>query len=382
MPVGALVDLAVDRSVTVPAWARPAEPIVSTAGLTAFTAAALRSAGIPRGDAALAAEVFVLADLRGHPSHGVSRLRQYLRLIDSGSVNPAARPAPLVRRAALELWDGDRAIGPAVAHRAMARAVARARRTGLAAVVVRDGGHFGIAGAYALRAMAAGMVGIATSNGSPIVPPTGARAPALGTNPLAIGVPDGTGRGFLLDMATSVVAGGKVEVAARRGKPIPEGWALDPAGRPTTDATAALKGMMLPLGGPAETSGYKGYGLAAAIDLLTGVLSGGAFGLSVSGMWDTGHPASVGQLLIALDPAAFGDPDLFYARTRAWKAEVTGRPRQPGVAEILIAGEKEWRAQDAQAERVTLVPEVVEDLAALAGERGLLRAWRAAIPRD
>lgn len=379
MPVGALVDLEVDRSTVLPAWALPAEPVVSTEGLTRFVAAILRDAGIARADAALAAEVFVLADRRGHPSHGVSRLRQYLRLIESGSVNAAARPRPIVRRAALELWDGDRALGPAVAHRAMARAIARARRTGLAAVVVRGGGHFGIAGAYAMRAMEAGMVGIATSNGSPIVPPTGAKAPAIGTNPLAIGIPDGTGRGFLLDMATSVVAGGKVEVAARQGKPIPVGWALGPDGEPTTDAPTALRGMMLPLGGLAETSGYKGYGLAAAIDLLTGVLSGGAYGLSVAGMWDTGHPTSIGQLLIALDPAAFGEPERFFRRTLEWRAEITGRPRQAGVDEILVAGDKEWRAQDRQTARVTLVPEVVADLAALAAERGLLRAWRGAV---
>lgn len=379
MPVGALVDLGVDRSVTLPPWAVPAEPVVASAGLVAFTAAALRSSGIRPRDAAAAAEVFVLADLRGHPSHGVSRLRQYLRLIDSGSVRADAEPRAVVRRTALELWDGDRALGPAVAHRAMARAIVRARRTGLAAVVVRDAGHFGIAGAYAIRALAAGMVGIATSNGSPIVPPTGAKAPGLGTNPLAIGVPDGSGRGFLLDMATSVVAGGKVEVAARQGKAIPAGWALDPDGRPTTDATAALRGMMLPLGGLAETSGYKGYGLAAAIDLLTGVLSGGAFGLSVAGMWDTGHPTTIGQLLLALDPGAFGDPAAFHARVRAWRAEITARPRQPGVDEILVAGDREWRAQDRQAERVALVPEVVADLAALAAERGLLRAWRRAV---
>ena len=180
-------------------------------------------------------------------------------------------------------------------------------------------------------------------------------------------------------MATSVVAGGKVEVAARRGVPIPAGWALDADGRPTTDAAAALAGMMLPLGGLAETSGYKGYGLAAAVDLLTGVLGGGAFGLSVAGMWDTGHPSTIGQLLIAIDPAAFGEREAFFARVRAWRAEMVSRPRQEGTDEILVPGDKEWRADAAQHERVRLVPEVVEDLARLAVERRLLRAWRAAV---
>jgi len=309
----------------------------------------------------------------------VSRLRQYLRLVESGSV--AARPRVTVtsRRAAMELWDADHALGPAVAHRAMARAIARARKTGIAAVVVHEAGHFGIAGAYVLRAMDAGMCAIATCNGTPILPPTGARQPALGTNPIAIGVPDGTGRGFLLDMATSVVAGGKVEVAARRGVPIPAGWALDPDGRPTTDAVAALQGMMLPLGGLAETSGYKGYGLAAAVDLLTGVLGGGAFGLSVAGMWDTGYPSTIGQLLLAIDPAAFGPVDGFHARVRTWRAEMTSRARQDGVEEILVPGDKEWRAEERQRERVELLPAVIDDLARLAVERRLLRSWRAVV---
>jgi LDH2 family malate/lactate/ureidoglycolate dehydrogenase len=380
MPVGALVDVGPgDGSVALPAWAIPAEPVVDRAALLAFVGACFRSAGVRASDARLTADVLVLADARGHPSHGVSRLRQYLRLVESGSVSPRPDVRVLERRAATELWDADHALGPAVAHRAMERAIRRARRTGIAAVVVREAGHFGIAGAYALRAMDAGLCAIATCNGTPIIPPTGARSPALGTNPLAIGVPDGTGRGFLLDMATSVVAGGKVEVAARRGLPIPAGWALDADGRPTTDATAALAGMMLPLGGLAETSGYKGYGLAAAIDLLTGVLGGGAFGLSVAGMWDTGHPSTIGQLLIAVDPAAFGDVAAFHARVTAWRAEMTGRPRQDGVEEILVPGDKEWRADEAQRERVRLVPEVIEDLARLAVERDLLRAWRRAV---
>jgi len=375
MPVGALVDVGPGEG-SVPAWALPAEPVVDRAALLRFTTACFRSAGVRAADATATADVLVLADARGHPSHGVSRLRQYLRLVDAGSVSPRPRVTVTSRRTAIELWDADHALGPAVAHRAMQRAIRRARRTGIAAIVVHEAGHFGIAGAYALRAMDAGMCAIATCNGTPIIPPTGARQPALGTNPLAIGVPDGTGRGFLLDMATSVVAGGKVEVAARRGVPIPEGWALDADGRPTTDAVAALKGMMLPLGGAAETSGYKGYGLAAAIDLLTGVLGGGAFGLSVAGMWDTGHPSTIGQLLLAIDPSAFGDRDAFFARVRAWRAEMTSRARQDGVDEILVPGDKEWRADERQRERVELVPAVLEDLAQLAVERRLVRAWR------
>jgi LDH2 family malate/lactate/ureidoglycolate dehydrogenase len=376
MPSGARVDLAVPAGASLPAWARPSGPDVDRVALTGFVAACFRAVGARPGDAALCAGTLVLADARGHPSHGVSRLRQYLRLVDSGAVDPRARPEVLARRAAFELWDGAHALGPAVGHRAMSRAVRRARRTGVAAVLVRDAGHFGIAGAYALRAMEAGAIGIATCNGTPVIAPTGARAPGLGTNPIAIGAPDGTGRGFLLDMATSVVAGGKVEVARRAGRPIPDGWALDRDGRPTTDPQAALDGMMLPLGGPAETAGYKGYGLAAAMDLLTGVLGGGAFGVSVAGMWDTGHPSTISQLHLAIDPGVTGDARDFGTRLRRWRAELAALPRQPGVDEVLVAGDPEWRADERQAERVELLPSVAEDLARLALERGLGRAWR------
>ena len=140
-------------------------------------------AGVRAADASATADVLVLADARGHPSHGVSRLRQYLRLVDSGSVSGRPAITVLERRAATELWDADHALGPAVAHRAMARAIVRARRTGIAAVVVREAGHFGIAGAYALHAMDAGLCAIATCNGTPIIPPTGARAPGAGHQP-------------------------------------------------------------------------------------------------------------------------------------------------------------------------------------------------------
>ena len=379
------VDLSVPTAEPLPRWALPErihtlDPATTVAvdrgALRAYAAAALRSSGARTRDATLTADTLVLADARGHPSHGVSRLRQYLRLVGGGAIDPRARHTVVARRAALELWDAQRGLGPAVGHRAMARAVSRARSTGMASVVVRGAGHFGIAGAYVLRAMEAGLVGVTLGNASPGVPPTGSRAPGLGTNPIAIGAPDGAGHGFLLDMATSVVALGKVEVARRTGRPIPGGWAVDAAGRPTTDPEAALAGMMLPLGGRRETSGYKGYGLAAAVDLLSGVLGGGTFALEVGGLWDTHAPASGSQLHLAIDPAALGDVAAFGARLRAWRDELKSLPRAPDAHEILVAGELEWRADERQAERVDLLPEVIRDLATLAVELRLLRSWK------
>jgi LDH2 family malate/lactate/ureidoglycolate dehydrogenase len=387
------VDLSVP-DVALPAWAVPApegEPTrtgaptvaVDRAALSVFVERVLRASGARPADAALTAHTLVLSDARGHPSHGVSRLRQYVRLIDSGAVDARARHVVTARRAALEAWDARYGLGPAVGVRAMVRAVAMARRAGIGAVVVRDAGHFGQAGAYVLRALEAGMVGISMGNATPGMAPVGGAAPGLGTNPIAIGAPDGEGRGFLLDMATSVVAVGKVEVARRAGRRIPAGWGVDADGQPTTDPAAVLEGgRMLPLGGSAETAGYKGYGLASAVDILTGMLGGGSFGLAVTGLWDTGRPTTSSQLHIAIDPTgADGSDDrsAFAARLRAWRDEQTSLARAPDVPEILVAGELEWRADERQAMRIDLLVDVVRDLATLAVERRLLRAWRAVV---
>jgi LDH2 family malate/lactate/ureidoglycolate dehydrogenase len=380
-----LAEIGAPSVASLPAWAlsdamRAAHPDstiqVDRAALARFAAAALRAAGARPGDARATAETLLLADARGHASHGLSRLRQYLRLCDAGSIDPRARHEVLVRRPSMESWHAHHALGPAVGHRAMGRAISMARRTGLAAVHVRDAGHYGIAGAYVLQAMESGFIGISSCNAEPRVPPTGAAGAGMGTNPIAIGAPDGEGGGFLLDMATSVVALGKVEIRKRAHAAIPAGWGLDVNGRPTTDADAILSGMMLPLGGLAETSGYKGYGLAAAVELLTGLLGGGAYGLSVTGLWDTGKPSSVSQLHLALDLGTFG-AEQFQHRLRAWRSDLTSLPRQPGVSEILVAGDPEWRSAARQAERLPVLVSTLTDLAGVAVERGLRSAWRA-----
>jgi LDH2 family malate/lactate/ureidoglycolate dehydrogenase len=379
--VSRAIDVSVPGGPLVPGWAVTDGP-VPRGPLVDFTATVFRRLGARASDARLTAETLVLADVRGHPSHGVSRLRQYTRLLTSGSIDPVARHERVARRSAFETWDAHHGLGPAVGHRAMDRAIAMARRAGIGAVTVRDAGHFGMAGAYVLRALDAGMVALTIGNATAGVPPTGGVEPAVGTNPIAIGAPDGRGQGFLLDMATSVVALGKVEVAQRAGRAIPVGWGMDAHGRPTTDPAAILAGgMLLPLGGPAETGGYKGYGLASAVDILTGVLGGGTFGLDVTGLWDTGASTTSSQLHLSIDPAVGGEPGAFAARLRAWREQVVTRGRASGVAEILVAGDPEWRASARQAERVELLPEVIRDLATLAIEHRLLPAWRPVVAR-
>ena len=378
-PIPARSTCSVPDATAVPAWA--------TRGQVAVDARAARrpsprpcSGGSARGrrDARLTAETLVLADARGHPSHGVSRLRQYTRLLTSGSIDPAARHERVARRTAFEVWDAQHGLGPAVGHRAMDRAIVLARRAGIGAVTVRDAGHFGIAGAYVLRALDAGMVGIAIGNATPGVPPTGAVEPALGTNPIAIGAPDGEGRGFLLDMATSVVALGKVEVAQRAGRAIPSGWALDklgstddrpdrgPRGRHDAAARRAVRdrwaqGLRPRVGGRHPHGRARGRDVRSRRD------------------GDVGYGQAHDQ-----QPAAPSDRPCrrWWGRRLRCTASCVAASRWSRERElrawrkILVAGDPEWRASDRQAERVDLLPEVIRDLAALAVEHGLLRRWR------
>jgi LDH2 family malate/lactate/ureidoglycolate dehydrogenase len=145
----------------------------------------------------------------------------------------------------------------------------------------------------------------------------------VGTNPIAVAVPTGDGRAFVLDMATSTVALGRLEVHARKGLPLQPGWAIDAAGHPTLDAAAGLAGVLLPLGGTAETGGYKGYGLGVMIDLLTGVLSGARYGPLIGGLWDTTVPSDLGHFFLALNPAAFGPIEAFHERARDLRRRLT-----------------------------------------------------------
>ena len=202
----------------------------------------------------------------------------------------------------------------------------------MAASVVRGTNHFGIAGWYALRAAAAGRIGIALSNTSPLVAPTRARQPLIGTNPIAIAAPAGRFGAFCLDMATSTIPRGRIEVAARRGESLPLGWAIDADGRPARTPEAALAGALHPLGGEESTGGHKGYGLSLAVDMLTGVLSGATFGPNIIGLFSTEAPSDLGQTFIAIDPDALGEAGDFERRARGLSRAARRRPDGPGCA--------------------------------------------------
>jgi LDH2 family malate/lactate/ureidoglycolate dehydrogenase len=239
-------------------------------------------------------------------------------------------------------------------------------------VTVRHSNHYGIAGYYAMMALARDMIGVSLTNTHPAVAPTGGRRPTIGTNPIAIAVPTSEAPHFVLDMATSVVPRGRLEVAARQGTMLPPGWAVDAHGSDTTSPTAALEGALLPLGGPVLTSGYKGYGLAVAIEILSAVLPGSLYGPLVAPMWDTAGPSDLGQFFMAVNIAAFDEPAAFKARASDLLRRIKASPLAEGATEILVAGEKEERATlEARRHGILLDAKVAAQLAAVAARYGV-----------
>ncbi len=340
--------------------------------LRGYTAAILRGAGMSADGAGVAATVLTTSDARGIESHGVARLPQYVKLIDAGVLDPAAAPTIERESAVTALVDGRNGMGQVAGDTAMRLAIVKARDHDVGVVAVRNSNHFGIAGYYAMLALEHDLIGLALTNSSPLVAPTGGRRAMVGTNPIAVAVPTDDGRPFVLDMATSTVPVGRLEVYARKGLPLRPGWAIDPAGDETLDATAGRAGSLLPLGGTVDTGGYKGYGLGVLVDLLTGVLAGGLYGPLISGLWDATAPSDLGHFFLALNPAAFGPRDRFHERARDLLRRLKEGERAPGVEEILVAGEKEQRAcADAHLHGVRLYHTVVGALDDLGRRFGL-----------
>ncbi|MBX5439899.1 MAG: Ldh family oxidoreductase [Solirubrobacteraceae bacterium] len=335
-----------------------------TAGLTRVFAAA----GLSDRAAATVAEALVDADLRGIPSHGAMLTPMYVDRLRRGSVTTAERAEVVVDAGAVAVLDAGHAMGVLTGDQAMALAVAKAHELGAGAVVVRRAFHFGAAARFARAAALDGCIGIAAANTRPLMPAPGGAQPVVGNNPLAIGVPRAGGEPVVLDMALSEAALGKIRLAAQEGREIPPTWATDADGRPTTDPEAAVAGMLLP------AAGHKGYGLALMIDVLTGVLSGGAFGAAVQGLYaDTATPNDCAHCFLALDPARFGlAPDAFASRAEELFAQVTGGRRAPGVERLLLPGQLEAeRHREASASGVAVDRSVLEALERTAAELGV-----------
>jgi LDH2 family malate/lactate/ureidoglycolate dehydrogenase len=344
----------------VPVYPDPVDGLAVPVGLLrAWTARLIEGLATPPDIAADVATVLVASDARGIASHGTARLPNYVALIEAGVMDPVARPVVEGGRPALTRFDARNGWGHHASRVAADAAIEAARTLGTATSLVRNSNHYGIAGWYALRAAERRMIGISMSNTSPLVAPTRARQPLIGTNPIAIAAPAGRFGAFCLDMATSTVPRGRIEVAARRGETLPVGWAIDAEGRPATTPESALAGALQPLGGSEASGGHKGYGLSLAIDMLTGVLAGAAFGPNIVGLFSTEAPSDLGQAFVVLDPAAIEAPGLFEARLEGYLEQLVAAPTAPGAqGRVLVPGEPEAAAARRAAEAGVMIDAV------------------------
>jgi LDH2 family malate/lactate/ureidoglycolate dehydrogenase len=294
--------------------------------------------GVPADDAAVFADALVDADIHGTATHGVSRVDIYLRRIQQGLIEPRPQLEVEERRPAVLVVDAGNGLGQVQATKVVERLLPLARRYGVAAATIRRSQHFGALSYYCNRAASAGMALLAATNCEPAMSPTGGCQAYFGTNPIAASFPTGKGFPIKIDLSTSVVARGNIIRAARLGQSIDSGWALDPAGNPTTDPKEALLGTVLTM------AGHKGYALAVLVEILAGVLSGSAVGSAVGSMYkDFRRPQDVGHFFFLLDIAAFMDIAAFIGRIDRTIDEIKACRRRPGVEEILVPGERSFR---------------------------------------
>ena len=337
------------------------------AELRNFCEELLARLGVPTEDAAGVADSLIRANLEGADSHGISRLGIYVRRLKEGRIS--ARPEVRIERSGSVLRvDGDNGLGQVVSRRALDEAMPVVRETGIVGIGVRNSNHFGTAAYHCQMACREGMALIATTNTPPGIAPWGGKKAYFGTNPIAFGFPTRSGPPVIVDMSSSVVARGKIILANKEGTEIPEGWAIDEEGNETTDPASALKGAMLPLGGA------KGYALALAVEMMSGMLSGAAFGPHVGNIYaDGGSAANVGHNFVLLDVSRWMPAEDYYERVDQLLAEVKAVP-PAGEAEVLYPGERRYRTFLENSEKGVVLPTaVLEELEMLAREFGV--AW-------
>lgn len=306
-----------------------------------FCTEAFMAVGVPEADGKIVAQNLVEAELRGHGSHGVSRMKFYMAKLAGGGFNPKPNIRILKDRPSMLLMDSDYSLGAVAGTQAMSLCIEKAKKTGFAAASVCNGNHYGIAGFYAMMALEHDMIGFSVCNSVKLQAVHGGAVPMLGTNPIAVAVPAGKQYPLVFDAATSTVASGKIIVADIEGKPIPLGWALDTSGNPTSSAKDALQGALLPLGG------YKGSGLAIIVDVFSAVLSGAMTSPHVNELrFDPDKPQNVGFFFGAIDVGSFEDVDVFKARIDQLIDELKSCKKMEGVEEIFMPGEIEYRKKE------------------------------------
>jgi len=341
---------------------------VKTKELEEFVKRVFMRLGMSETDAQVSAEIAVTADRRGIDSHGVARLQRYVDDIKSGVIKLDAEVRTVKETPVSLVIDGGGGMGQVIGYNTMKRCIEKARSNFICMATIRNSNHYGIAGYYTLMALKENMIGISLTNSAPLVVPTFGKDAVLGTNPISVGVPAKGERPFLLDMATSTVPRGKVEVYARKGDSMPKTWATDEKGMATTDAQLVLDnlanrkgGGLLPIGGEGMiNAGHKGYGLAALVDVFCGVFSDGAVGPDVYGK--KGKPAEVAHFLGAINPAAFTGLDAIEEKMAYYIRLLKHSEKAHEQDRIYVAGEVEYEAEEANSESLIVLEKVFVNL--------------------
>ncbi|TWC77299.1 LDH2 family malate/lactate/ureidoglycolate dehydrogenase [Rhizobium sp. SJZ105] len=344
--------------------------------LTDFATAVFETSGMPLASAKVIAGDLVRANLRGVESHGVSRIPMYMSRLRAGLVNP--QPDIKIREVAgaVSHVDGDNAMGFLPAHAAMDEAIRQAEKSGIGLVGVHRSTHFGMGALYALQAADAGYISMIFTNSSPAIAMWGGRSSFLGASPIAAGVPGGKHPPYIMDMAMTVIARGKIRLAAIRGEAIPEGLALDVDGNPTTDAQKAFEGVCLPFGG------VKGSVLATLMDIMAGVLTGANFAGDVKSLYfDHSEPQNVGHLFFAIRPDLFMSLADYEARMDLYYQRIKETPVATGFEEVLMPGQPEARREaERRLSGIPISGNIVAELTEEAAKEGIQFPQGYAVP--
>ena len=337
--------------------------------LTRFVSRSFEKLGVPAGDAEIAANVLVASDLRGVDTHGVIRFNPhawYVKWLRDGVMTAKPNIRVIKENASTALLDADNGMGFVAGHRAMELAIKKARESGVGIITVRNSRHYGMSAYYSMLALPHDMIGIAMTNASRQVVPTFGREARFGTNPISFAIPAQHEQAFVLDMATTTAAAGKLELAIRLGKPVPTGWALNEKAEPTTDPKVAQQARrLLPLGGSRESGSHKGYGLGILVEILCGVLTG-----TLTALNPNQEPR--GHFFGAIDPSAFRPAAEFKADMDRLIRELKSTPPVEGESRVYVAGEIEFDTAEERSERgIPLHSSVLNGLRDVAAQLGV-----------
>ena len=337
--------------------------------LRGWTQEILMKVGVSRDDAALFTDSMIEANLRGVDTHGITRiLCVYVERIQKGVMSAKSSLEVVRENASTVLIDCHNSIGQVGAARAMQMTIEKAAKTGVAFSAVRHSNHYGMAAYWAMMALPHGMIGFSSTNAPAAMAPTGGRTAMFGTNPFAIAIPADREMPVVLDLATTVVARGRINLYAKQDKPLESGWAFDERGIPTTDPHVALKGLLAPIGG------YKGYGIALAIDFLCGILTGSNYGAHFPGFLADNmvEPTDVGSVFGAVSVESFMDLPEFAAAIDKAIREIRDSARAEGAKRIYIPGEIEFETKaERLAQGIPIPDPVVKDFIALGSALGV-----------